>query len=187
MDPLARGFPASRHGATAVRVTSRRLDGASRLPSCEGLQASLLCSASLTPQTGRMLRLRPSRPAWAGSCGEIVDWREEGFDSFTAHGEAVRNDPRDLPEGRRQEVVMYKTTHQTMGQGTRRVPRTQILRPFGLHRRIAAAAMVGVVCVFSLHMRSRRWCLAVGELADANSLSMPACGLPEAERREGSP
>ena len=156
-------------------------------PSREGLQALLLCSASLTPQTRRALRLRPSRPAWVGSCGEIVGQREEDFDSFAAHGEAARNEPRSLPEGRRQEVVMYKTTHQTLGQGTRRVPRTQILRPFGLHRRIAVAAMVGVACVFSLQMCSRRRRLALGEPGSGGSLSVPACGLRDPERRGESP
>jgi hypothetical protein len=111
----------------------------------------------------------------------------EEFDTTGARGSAARADTAILPEGRRQEVVMIKTTNRTKGQGARRMLRSPILRPFGLHRTIAAAATVGVVCVFSLQMREYAWRRALGERSNADLSNASACGFGTSDLREESP
>ena len=92
--------------------------------------------------------------------------------------------------GGRQEVEMYKTTKRRMAQSGRRV-RPTAPWSFGLHRRIAAAATAGVICVFSLQMRrchENPECVDPVDRTDSLSARATSDGkFRDAERREESP
>ena len=85
---------------------------------------------------------------------------------------------------------MYKTTKRRMAQSERRV-RPMASWSFGLHRRIAAAATAGVICVFSLQMRHRHQnpgCVDPGDRTASLSARATNDGkFRDAERSEESP
>ena len=178
---------AERRNAFGCRDAYVRASGWSLPLSPERLQASLLCSTSLTPPATRAPRLRPLRPGWTGNFAREAPVEPMGL-LVSPRAERPRATvERFLPRGRRQEVVMFKTTNQTRVRAAKRVQHTQVPWPFGLHRKIAAAATIAAACVFSLQMRNRRSCLDPNGLKSDGTPIVLLDALRDAKRREGSP
>ena len=78
---------------------------------------------------------------------------------------------------------MIRTTIRTRRPAERCAGTMRTPWPFGLHRRVAAAA-VGAACVFALQIRDRR---NPGGPRAIRNLPFAETGLRDAERREESP